>query len=108
MRSRNLVLILAALAMVVALARLLFRGPIRGIRDRRRRRKLRRSRRRSRQRSRKAEKQAEKQEPAKKMTDEAKSKQVAPKKGVEAGRWKVANNWSSPPKKERSSSLSRR
>ena len=68
MRFRNLILILAALTVVVALAACSSAGQSSGDGGKKA-----------------SEEQAQKQEPPKKMTDEAKSKQVAPKKGVEGG-----------------------
>ena len=73
MRLRNLVLILAALMVVVALAACSSAGQSSGDQG-------------NDQAEKKAsEEQPQKQEPPKKMTDEAKSKQVAPKKGTEGG-----------------------
>jgi sortase A len=92
MRSRNLVLILSVLAMVVALAACSSAGQSSGDQGRAPQKK-------NTQEQPKKE-NAEKQRPAKKMTDEAKSKQVAPKKGTEgdAGNGK---NLVEPPEKQR-------
>jgi sortase A len=68
MRLRNLILILAALAVVVALAACSSAGQSSGDQGKKA-----------------SEEQAQKQEPPKKMTDEAKSKQVAPKEGAKGG-----------------------
>jgi sortase A len=73
MRLRNLILILAALTVVVALAACSSAGQSSGDQGKD-------------QAGKKAsEEQAQKKEPPKKMTDEAKSKQVAPKEGAEGG-----------------------
>jgi sortase A len=68
MRLRNLILILAALTVVVALAACSSAGQSSGDQGKKA-----------------SEEQAQKKEPPKKMTDEAKSKQVAPKEGAEGG-----------------------
>jgi len=68
MRFRNLILILAALTVAVALAACSSAGQSSGDGGKKA-----------------SEEQAQKQEPPKKMTDEAKSKQVAPKEGAEGG-----------------------
>jgi sortase A len=68
MRLRNLILILAALTVVVALAACSSAGQSSGDQGKKA-----------------SEEQAQKQEPPKKMTDEAKSKQVAPKEGAKGG-----------------------
>ena len=65
MRLRNLILILAALTVVVALAACSSAGQSSGNQGKKA-----------------SEEQAQKKEPPKKMTDEAKSKQVAPTKGT--------------------------
>jgi sortase A len=88
MRSRNLVLILAPLAVVVALAAYTFAGQSSGDNAPQKRAP-----------EEQVTKQVEKQEPAKKMTDEARSTQVAPKKGVEGGPGEVANRVEPPEKK---------
>ena len=92
MRSRNLVLIVAVLAMVVAFAACSSAGQSSGDQGQAPQKKA------TQEQSRK--KTAEKQEPAKKMTEEARSKQVAPKAGTEedAGNKK---NLVEPPKKQR-------
>jgi sortase A len=92
MRWRNLVLIVAILAMVVALAGCSSAGQSAGDQGQAPQKKA------SQEQAKKDT--AGKQEPAKKMTDEAKSKQVAPKKGTEqdAGSGK---NLVEPPKKQR-------
>ena len=71
MRSKNLVLIMAVLAMVVVLAGCSSAGQSTGDQDQ------------ASQKKEAKKEQPEKKEPVKKMTDEAKSKQVAPKKGTE-------------------------
>lgn len=68
MRLRNLLLILAALAVVVALAACSSAGQSSGDGGKKA-----------------SDEQAQKQEPPKKMSDEAKSKQVAPTKGLKGG-----------------------
>ena len=90
MRSRNLVLILAALAMVVALAACSSADQSSGEGQKDQAEKQ------ATGEQTKKQKPAEKkpkgrQEPPKKMTKEAKSKQVAPKKGIEGGPRKVRN-----------------
>ena len=90
MRSRNLVLILAALAVVVALAACSSAGQSSGEGQKGQAEKQ------ATGEQAKKQKPAEKkpkgrQEPPKKMTKEAKSKQVAPKKGAEGGPRKVRN-----------------
>ena len=92
MRSRNLVLILAALAMVVVLASCSSAGQSAGDQGQAQQKK-------GTQEQPKKETD-KKQEPAKKMTDEAKSKQVAPKKGTE-GDAGNSKNLVEPPKKKR-------
>ena len=93
MRSKNLVLVLAALAMVVALAACTSAGRSAGDQGQAPQKK-------AVQEQPKKKETAEKREPAKKLTDEAKSKQVAPKKGTakDAGSGK---NLVEPPKKKR-------
>ena len=92
MRSRNLVLIVAILAMAVALAGCSSAGQSASDQGQAPEKKA------SQEQAKKAA--GEKQEPAKKMTDEAKSKQVAPKKGTEpdAGN---GTNLVEPPEKRR-------
>jgi len=92
MRSRNLVLILAALAMVVVLASCSSAGQSAGDQGQAPQKKG--------TQDQPKEETDKKQEPAKKMTDEAKSKQVAPKKGTEpdAGN---GTNLVEPPEKRR-------
>jgi sortase A len=87
MRSKNLVLMVAVLAMVVALAGCSSAGQSTGDQGQASKKK-------------EAKEQPEKKEPVKKMTDEAKSKQVAPKKGTEQD---VSNgeNLVEPPEKKR-------
>ncbi|CAA9421569.1 hypothetical protein AVDCRST_MAG82-1480 [uncultured Rubrobacteraceae bacterium] len=92
MRSRNLVLILAALAVVVALAACSSAGQSSG--DKAPQEKD------SQQQANKQVEEVEKKEPPKKMTDEARSKQIAPKKGVAGGPGEEANRVE-PPKKKR-------
>jgi sortase A len=102
MRSRNLVLIVAALVMVVmvvALAACSSAGQSSGDQGQAPQKKA------TQEQSKKqktAEKKgsAEKQAPAKKMTDEARSKQVAPKMGTE-GEAGGGKNLVEPPKKQR-------
>jgi sortase A len=98
MRSRNLVLIVAVLAMVVALAACSSAGQSSGDQGQVPQKKA--TQKKVTQEQPKKKETAEKQEPAKKMTDEAKSKQVAPKEGTEkdAGNGK---NLVEPPKKQR-------
>jgi sortase A len=99
MRTRNLVLILAALAVIVALAACSAAGQSSGDQGQAPQKKASQE---------PAEKQepvekrepAKKQEPAKKMTDEAKSKQVAPTKGTE-GKPEAGENLVEPPDKRR-------
>jgi sortase A len=93
MRSKNLVLVLAALALIVALAACTSAGRSAGDQGQA-------PQKRAVQEQPKKKETAEKQEPAKKMSKEAKSKQVAPKKGTakDAGRVK---NLVEPPKKKR-------
>jgi sortase A len=101
MRSRKLVLILAAVAVVVALVGCSSSGQSSGDKGQAPQKKAAQE-----QANKQAEKQVEKQvkkqvkkqEPPKKMTDEAKSQQVAPMKGVEAGPGKVANKVEPPEK----------
>ncbi len=88
MRLRNLVLILAALTVVVALAACSPSGQSSGGDKGQAPQKK------------GSKEQAQKQEPPKKMTDEAKSKQVAPKKGTEA-EVQSGENRVEPPKKKR-------
>jgi sortase A len=96
MRSRNLVLIVAALAIVVALAACSSSGQSSGDKGQAPQKKASEE-----QAKKQVEEQAEKQEPPKKMTDEARSKQVAPtKKGVEGGPGEVPNRVE-PPEKHR-------
>ena len=87
MRSRNLVLMLAALMVVVALAACSSAGQSSGDEGQAPQKKG-------------SKEQANKQEPPRKMTDEAKSKQVAPKKGTE-GEVQSGKNRVEPPKKKR-------
>ena len=93
MRSKNLVLVLAALALIVALAACSSAGRSASDRGQAPQKKA------SQEHPEKKE-SPKKQEPAKKMTDEAKSKQVAPTKGTkqDAGSGK---NLVEPPKKKR-------
>jgi sortase A len=93
MRSKNLVLVLAALALIVVLAACSSAGQSPGDQGQAPQKKA------SQKKPEKKE-APEKQKPAKKMTDEAKSKQVAPTKGTEqdAGSGK---NLVEPPKKKR-------
>ena len=93
MRSRNLVLTVAVLVMVLALAACTSAGQSAGDQGQAPQKKA------SQERPEKKE-TAAKQEPAKKMTDEAKSKQVAPKEGAQedAGNGK---NLVEPPEKKR-------
>jgi sortase A len=73
MRFKNLILILAALAVVVALAACSSAGQSSGDQGKQASEEQ------------AQQEQAQKQEPPKKMTEEAKSKQVAPKTGTEGG-----------------------
>jgi sortase A len=102
MRSRNLVLILAALAVVVALAACSSSGQSSEDKGQAPQKKAAQEQQANKQVKKQAnkqvEKQVEKQEPPKKMTDEAKSKQVAPTMGVEGGPEKVANRVEPPEK----------
>ena len=93
MRSKNLVLVLAALALIVALAACTSAGRSAGDQGQAPQKE-------AVQEQPKEKETAEKREPAKKMTKEAKSKQVAPKKGTakDAGRVK---NLVEPPQKKR-------
>ena len=93
MRSKNLVLVLAALALIVTLAACTSAGRSAGDQGQAPQKK-------AVQEQPKKKETAEKREPAKKMTKEAKSKQVAPKKGTakDAGRVK---NLVEPPQKKR-------
>ena len=88
MRSKNVVLIMAVLAMVVVLAGCSSAGQSTGDQGQ------------DSQKKEAKKEQPEKKEPVKKMTDEAKSKQVAPKKGTEqdAG---SGENLVDPPEKKR-------
>ncbi len=91
MRLRNLVLILASLALIFVLAACSSADRSSGDQGQAPQKKAPHE---------QANEQAKKQEPAKKMTDEAKSKQVAPKKGVE-GESEGAKNIVEPPEKQR-------
>jgi sortase A len=93
MRSRNLVLILAALAVSVALVACSAAGQSSGDQGQAPQKKA------SQEQAKKQE-PAEKREPDKKMTDEAKSKQVAPTKGTE-GKPADGENLVEPPDKRR-------
>jgi sortase A len=103
MRSRNLVLMAAVLAMVLALAACSSAGQSPGDQGQAPQKKASQKKASKEQPKKEAggkQEQAKKQEPAKKMTDEAKSKQVAPKEGTQkdAGSGK---NLVEPPKKRR-------
>src|SRR5215204_6058362 len=87
MRLRNLVLILAALMVMVALAACSTAGQSSGDKGQAPQKKA-------------SKEQANKQKPPKKMSNEAKSKQVAPKKGTE-GEVQSGKNRVEPPKKKR-------
>src|SRR5215210_105059 len=90
MRSRNLVLILAALALVVALSACSSSGQSSGEGQKDQAEKQ--TSEEQAQKQKLAEKTPkDRQEPPKKMSKEAKSRQVAPKKGVEQGPRKVRN-----------------
>jgi sortase A len=99
MRSRNLVLMVAALAMVLALAACSSAGQSSGDQGQAPQKKASKEQPKKKEAGGKQEK-SKKQEPPKKMTDEAKSKQVAPKEGAQkdAGSGK---NLVEPPKKKR-------
>jgi sortase A len=98
MRSRNLVLIVAALAMVVVLAACSSAGQSAGDQGQAPQKKAKQEQ--PKKETAGKQEPSKKKEPAKKMTDEAKSKQVAPKEGAEkdAGNGK---NLVEPPKKQR-------
>jgi sortase A len=98
MRSRNLVLIVTALAMVVVLAACSSAGQSAGDQGQVPQKKAKQEQ--PKKETAGKQEPSKKKEPAKKMTDEAKSKQVAPKEGVEkdAGNGK---NLVEPPKKQR-------
>jgi sortase A len=98
MRSRNLMLILAALAVVVALIGCSSSGQSSGDKGQAPQKKAAQEEQANKQEEKQVQKQVEKQEPPKKMTDEAKSKQVAPTKGVEGGPGVVANKVEPPEK----------
>jgi sortase A len=87
MRSRNLALMVAVLAMVVVLAGCSSAGQSAGDQGQASQKKG-------------SQEQPDKKEPAKKMTDEAKSKQVAPKKGTEQAIGD-GDNLVEPPQKKR-------
>ena len=89
MRSKNLVFVLAALALIVALAACTSAGD-QGQAPQKK----------AVQEQPKKKETAEKREPAKKMTEEAKSKQVAPKQGTAKDAGKV-KNLVEPPQKQR-------
>ena len=99
MRSRNLVLVVAALAMVVVLAACSSAGQSSGDRGQAPQKKASKEQPKKQKTSGKKE-AAEKQEPPKKMTDEAKSKQIAPKMGAE-GDVASKKNLVKPPEKKR-------
>ena len=87
MRLRNLVLILAALVVTVALAACSTAGQSSGDQGQASQKKA-------------SKGQPKKQEPPRKMSDEAKSKQVAPKKGTQEN-VQASKNRVEPPKKKR-------
>ena len=102
MRSRNLVLMVAALAMVVVLAACSSAGQSSGDQAQRSKEQNTPGKKEAggKQKTSGKKESAEKQEPSKKMTDEAKSKQVAPKKGAE-GEVADGKNLVKPPEKRR-------